>query len=615
MIIENKITVKNRKFYKDLGYQSQDEYIEINIKDLSIGSHILIRAICDYCNAEKKISYKDYNKNISSGGKFSCSIKCGSLKSKESNLIKYGVESTNSLSSTKEKSRSSIIKKYGVDHISKSTHIRDKKSKSMKLKSEEVSIRVKNYWSNISEVELEKINDKKKNTIFDRYEVSNISQIDNIKSRVKETFINKYGGYTYESDSLMNKVISTNLEKYGHTYSIHNIDIKDKIIKTNLYRYGYIYPSQSDEIKMKTSKSNLEQYGVNNIMLSEEFRSRFNISMDPCYIKYLGNRLYEFKCENHDHVYIIDYDNYIKRKSRNSEVCTICFPISENSSIKECELRDFISDIYKGEIINNYRDGIEIDIYLPSLKIGLEFNGLHWHSEIYKTKNYHLDKTNFFDKRGIRIIHIWEDDWDSKKVIIKSQIKNLIGVVDKKIFARKCEIREINDTCKDFLNNNHIQGYIRSTIKIGLYHDNMLVSLMTFDNLEGRKKMDQNQWNLSRFCSLINTSVVGGGSKILKYFIKKYNPMRIISFADLDWSKGFLYEKLGFKMISKLNPDYKYVVKNMRVNKQRFTKKKLVKMGHDINISESKIMRDLNINRIYGCGQLKYELIIQCSEV
>jgi hypothetical protein len=106
---------------------------------------------------------------------------------------------------------------------------------------------------------------------------------------------------------------------------------------------------------------------------------------------------------------------------------------------------------------------------------------------------------------------------------------------------------------------NHIQGYIRSKHKIGLFYNNVLVSLMTFDNLEGRKKMDDNEWNLSRFCSKLNTNVIGGADKLLKYFIKKYKCERLISFADLDWSDGNLYYKLGFELVNTLKPDYKYI--------------------------------------------------------
>jgi len=133
---------------------------------------------------------------------------------------------------------------------------------------------------------------------------------------------------------------------------------------------------------------------------------------------------------------------------------------------------------------------------------------------------------------------------------------------------------------------------------------------MTFDNIEGRKKMETDAWNLSRFCNKLNTNVIGGASKLLSYFIKKYNPVRIISYADMDWSKGNLYEKLGFSLKSELSPDYQYVINGKRVNKRKFSKSNLSKIKNiDLSLSESNITKQINIERIYNCGKLKYEYL------
>jgi hypothetical protein len=320
----------------------------------------------------------------------------------------------------------------------------------------------------------------------------------------------------------------------------------------------------------------------------------------------------EFNCDyGESHVFLISSINFHNRNNSNIGLCTVCCPIGEQKSIKEKELLEFIKSIYTGNVVSSYRDGLEIDIYLPELKIGFEFNGLYWHSEKFKEKNYHLNKTNYFKEKGIRIIHIWEDDWDNRKEIIRSQIRNLVESSTDKIYARKCSIRNVDQLeYKNFLNNNHMQGFIRSKIRIGLFHDDELVSLMTFDNLEGRKKMEDGGWNLSRFCSIMNTNVIGGSSKLLKYFIKEYKPSRIISFADLDWSLGDLYYKLGFNLSNISKPDYKYVNNDNRLNKQRFTKNKLAKLGYDISKTESQITKEIGLSKIYSCGQLKFELLI-----
>jgi hypothetical protein len=115
---------------------------------------------------------------------------------------------------------------------------------------------------------------------------------------------------------------------------------------------------------------------------------------------------------------------------------------------------------------------------------------------------------------------------------------------------------------------------------------------------------------LSRFCNKINTSVIGGASKLISYFNKTYKPTRVISFADKSWSTGNLYTNLGFYIKNITYPNYSYIVNKNRSNKQKWTKKKLIKMGYDKNLSESKIMEDnLGSYKIFDCGQIKFEKI------
>jgi len=129
---------------------------------------------------------------------------------------------------------------------------------------------------------------------------------------------------------------------------------------------------------------------------------------------------------------------------------------------------------------------------------------------------------------------------------------------------------------------------------------------MIFDHNEGRKKMDVDEWNLSRFCNKIDTVVIGGASKLLKHFIRNYNPTRIISYADRDWSVGDLYYKLGFINIGYSKPDYKYIIEKKRSHKSKYKKSKL-----NTSLTESKYMKEKKIKRIYDCGKIKFEMIIK----
>ena len=184
-------------------------------------------------------------------------------------------------------------------------------------------------------------------------------------------------------------------------------------------------------------------------------------------------------------------------------------------------------------------------------------------------------------------------------------IRNKLGL-SSTIFARKCIIKEVDTKiARKFLDDNHIQGMVNSSIKIGLYYNEELVSIMTFDSFEGRKKMEEGGYNLNRFCNKLGYNIIGGASKLLAYFIKNYNPTRIVSYADKDWSIGNLYYTLGFNNILESKPDYKYIVDNKRVHKSRYKKSNL--KIQDTDITEAQATRRLGISRIYDCGKIKFE--------
>jgi hypothetical protein len=493
---------------------------------------------CKVCNSDVEfLSYKR-------GYRIYCSKKCSNS---DIDLINSKLEIY----------KATCINKYGVDNASKSALVIDKIKESRKL------------------IDYGSINIKSKETFLKKWGVDNPSKLEHVKKKKEKT----------------------NIDNWGVSNPFKSESIKDKIRKTNIEKYGYYHPVMSINVKNKIKNTNIERWGVDNYKSSQIDKEETLISKDPGYIKYISNSIYLLYC-NKGHEYKIKYDNYYNRNKLNLTLCTICNPINELSSSMENDLYNFIESIYDGEIIKSYRDVLEIDIYLPNLNIGFEFNGLYWHSEEFKGKWYHAKKVDYFKERGIRVINIWEDDWTYKRSIIQSQITNLIGLTTNKIWARKCEVRQIldNNLSKDFLNENHVQGCDKSSIRIGLFQNNELISIMTFDNFEGRNKMENGGWNLSRFCNKIGYNVVGGASKLLSYFIKEIGPKRIISYADASWSNGDLYFKLGFNNIYNSDPDYKYVVGNKRIHKSRYRKS-------ITGISESK----LKLSKIWDCGKIKFE--------
>lgn len=208
---------------------------------------------------------------------------------------------------------------------------------------------------------------------------------------------------------------------------------------------------------------------------------------------------------------------------------------------------------------------------------------------------------------------IFSDEWENKPDIVKSRLRNILNDSDR-IYARRCNIKEVKDNklVRKFLNDNHIQGFVGSKYKIGLFYEDELVSLMTFGNL--RKSMGLNSkeghYELLRFCNKLNTSVVGGASKLFKFFLKEFDVSYILSYSDNRWGHGNLYERLGFKYINSTIPNYYYIIDNKRHYRFKYRKDILVSDGYDPSKTEIEIMTERGYYRIFDKGSNKYEYFI-----
>lgn len=290
-----------------------------------------------------------------------------------------------------------------------------------------------------------------------------------------------------------------------------------------------------------------------------------------------------------------------------------CRQCSSRLSKNEDEIYNFIGDLIgKENVLKSVRDILrnhsEIDIFIPSKNIGIEYNGCRWHSEQFgKGKYYHLNKTDECYKNGIRLIQIFEDEYIDKKELILNKIKHIIKCDNlQKIGARKCTVSDINySEAKTFLNENHIQGQSKATVYIGAKYDGKLIGVMTF------VRYKDNKWELNRFATDKNYICQGVGGKLFSYFTKKYNPVEIKSFADRRWTtqEENLYLKLGFELKNILEPDYRYVIDGSykRIHKFNFRKNVLHrKYGFPLSMTESQMAEKLNAYKIWDCGLLKY---------
>ena len=411
------------------------------------------------------------------------------------------------------------------------------------------------------------------------------------------------------------KIKISNLFKYNVEYPAQKKEIFEKNKQTLLERYGVDHPFK---LTKKLKVTWLKKYGVDNPKKNKEIDKRISETKNKNIIKKYdlidkSGSTFTLKCDNNkNHNYDIDTCVYKLRLKYKTICCTKCNPINNLKSGIEIEIQEFIQKNYNNVIFNDRKiiRPYELDVYLPDLKLGFEFNGLFWHSELYRNKNYHYQKTESSEKQGIKLIQIYEDDWLYKKDIIKSRILNLLNKTPNRIYGRKCNIREVDDNnlVRKFLIENHIQGFVGSQMKIGLFYNDELVSLMTFGSKRKFMKQSNNDnvYEMLRFCNKLNTSVIGAADKLFKYFINTYHPVEVISYADRSWSQGELYKKLGFTYVGKTPPNYYYVIDRKKYHRFNYRKDKLVREGYDENLSEHEIMLNRKIYRIYDSGSLKF---------
>lgn len=283
-----------------------------------------------------------------------------------------------------------------------------------------------------------------------------------------------------------------------------------------------------------------------------------------------------------------------------------------NTSTPEDEITDFLTGLGEHVVTNDRKtlpNRYELDILLPEHKLAIEFDGIFWHNELLKDKQYHLNKTVECEKKGIRLLHIFEDEWRNKSDIWKSMLCTILRHSVERIYARKCNVCHVDSkTAREFIDKNHLQGKCNSQYNYGLYYDGELVSLMTFGKTRHFIGGSSHQYELLRFCSKLGMTVVGGASKLLSHFIEDMNPQSIVSYADRRWSCGNLYDRLGFTLYNKSNPNYYYIINGERKNRFNFRKSILIKKyGCPQEMSEHEFCLQNKWYRIYDCGCLCYE--------
>ena len=484
------------------------------------------------------------------------------------------------------------------------------------------------------------VQERKIKTNLEKYGVDYPAKLDEFKEKVKQTNLEKYGSeYYLSTDEFKERLKSTNLEKYGTECSLNNKEVNQKRLNTWIKKYNTTNPLKAKEIRKKIEKTSYERYGnkcfggsdkhknimkeiYNDKIISGEIKdlvSKCSITKrknfyDTCCNKLFnknievisskedfinGNFPIKYKCLHCNE----EFDLFTINPQK--IFCKKCF--DENISKGEKEIYNFIKSVYNKNIEQHNRtvlNGKELDIYIPDKNLAIEFNGDYWHSSERKDKNYHLEKTLECRSKGIRLIHIFEHEWDFKRPIVESILRNALGSIENRIYARKTIVKELTSKeYNSFLEENHIQGGINSSIKYGLFYNSELVSVIGF----GKSRFKKGEIELHRFCSKLNTSVVGGFSKLISYSSIE----NFISYIDLSKFTGEGYVNIGFSIIDRTPPSYFYTKNGEVLSRYQCQKHKLSKLleNYDPSLSEIENMNMNNYIQIYDCGTLKVQYI------
>lgn len=450
----------------------------------------------------------------------------------------------------------------------------------------------------------------------------------------------KSGGYTpncsvscaKRNPENAKKQADTVKERYGSNQYLGSKNARKKIEKTNLKKYGSKTPSPWGSERY--NKQMIDKYGVIDVKQIEANKVKTTIEQirqnilsgktEKTILRCQTSRNVE--CQDVEKAFDLNRDKLqtitltwkhltcgtIYKSKIRTETVKVCPNCKKGASILELALRSIIMENYDGEIQFNTRtvlpSGHELDIYIPELKLAIEFNGIYWHSALMKAdKSYHLNKTIACEKRGIKLMHIWENDFMRRESIIKSMLLNALGK-SLPLDARRGKVVEISGSdAEKFHKANHVNGFIKSKVNLGLYINEQLVSVMSLGHRRFQRTIQDNSWEIYRFSSHVNYNVRGAASKLFSYFIKNYKPSIVTTFCDRSLGGGSVYTKMGMTETTPTPPSYFWANIDNDVTLTRFKTQKnklktLIGDNFDSNLSETENMKRLGWFKLWDCG-------------
>lgn len=413
------------------------------------------------------------------------------------------------------------------------------------------------------------------------------SRTPEVIQKIKETNL-KLRGVTTNLLTPENKALHYKDGKHIFTTK----EFKDKAKNTNLALYGVDHYAKSNVAKSKAreqlQKAYESQLQKNQKLLQEKLGDDYSV------ISY-NMRSYEILHKRCNNIFFINNKIAIPRVNSGREICVFCNPVNMLNSDAELKLGDYIESL--GLKIERNKRGLvgryEVDIWIPSLNIGIDYNGLYWHSELYKDKYYHQRKYLAFKENNIRFIQIWEHQWLFQRQLILQMLKTKLVGSDFRYYARNLEMRKTNvEIVRPFLDKNHLQGFVGGSVYYGLFNGDELVQLLSMKGEE-----------ISRICTKSNTIIVGGIERLFKFMMNDWKPKAIYSYCNPEFFNGDVYERLGLKFDKITEPNWFAFNKNLEIfSRQQLQKHKL----GDIDTTADIEIDKRGLTKVYNSGNIKY---------
>lgn len=465
---------------------------------------------------------------------------------------------------------------------------------------------------------------KAQHTVLERYGVQNYSSTSQCREKVKQTMMLRYGVENpAQHDDVKQRQQQTMLDRYSVTNASHSPLLMQKAKKTLFDNHRVEHPMQSEHIRHKVQRTCEQRYGVSNVSKNDQVRRKINR-------KHFERELYHILQQDDADQQLLDIWHsegiqWFHQMGVSADWILKTFKRLgvdfSNTTVPEKFIEDILIE-HNVRYCKHDRTLIkpqELDFYIPDYDLAIEVNGLAHHCElpVYssgtgKPKQYHLTKTINCAEKNTKLLHITDAQILTKPDVVRSRLLQQLGHSNT-IYARKTRIVELSNVEKrQFFSNVHIQGDASSQCAYALVHNDTVVAAMSFSRSRYNKNI---QYELIRFANALNTTVVGGASRLFNHFLKMYNNPSVISYADRTWSpiqNRTLYEQIGFKHSHVTTPSYwytnDYITTHHRSKYQKHKLKDLLRT-FDRDQTEWQNMVANGWNRYWDCGTHVYHYI------